>query len=162
MSFSCEMVVIPRLVSSAISAGDRHPPKALLARPSTWSTVRPAAGPDVSVKLPRPAGNTGPEKSTFSSSARTWPAKTPAAEVVGLMEFPAARVPGVPPCGKKSWIALASVNVKEPPGAAQPTVTPAAPKTEVKLALRIAPGLFPCGGAPQPPCVTVVNGPGGA
>ena len=41
----------------------------------------------------------------------------------------------------------------------QPMVTPAAPKTLVKLAARIAPGLFPFGGAPQPPCVTVTSGP---
>src|SRR5262249_32314430 len=91
---------------------------------------------------------------TLICRARTCPANTPADDEFGSVALPVS-TPGVPPWGRKFWIAveLSNFNVKaplQPP----PMITGL---IAAKLSRRNAAGLPPRGGAPHPPCVTVTK-----
>src|ERR1041385_4488972 len=136
----------------------RLPPSTRLAIARTWLSVYPAIGPEAMCRSPRPLRVIPAlEKSTLNTAASNWPAKTPAAVVVGsVSDF--ASTPGMPVPGRKLWIARKLVKVSEKPWTGSPMVMPVG-NSVGKFDCRIDAGLWPFGGAPQPPGVTVKYGP---
>jgi hypothetical protein len=125
------------------------PPMTVLDMARIASTVMPASGPDCITSAPMPDLVTpAAEKSTASRRASNCAAKFPADELVGFVALQPKTL-DEPPWGRNAAMAAALVNVSffvppiwtEPPG-----------YTVENFDARNAPGLFPDGLDPHPPC----------